>query len=72
MVLAQKNQAYTMIWFGLCKSIMLLDSPIILPGILFKFTYYSQNYSHTLEIIPIKAALYKIYINILIKHKQYI
>ena len=36
------------------KSIMLLNSPIILSG--FKFTYYSQNYSHILKIIPTKSS----------------
>ena len=44
---------------------------LFFPEILFKFTYYSQNYSHILTIIPQKAALFsKTHANILIKHKQ--
>ena len=53
---------------GRLKSIIL---QLFFPEILFKFIYYSQNYSHILTIIPTKAALFsKTHANILIKHKQ--
>ena len=61
------------VFMGRLKSIMLLNSPIILSGNSFKFTYYSQNYSHILTIIPTKSSLFSTtHANILINTNNYI
>ena len=57
---------------GRLKSIILLNFLIIFTEVLYKFSYYSQNYSHFLNIIHTKVALLlqSMHACLLIKHQQ--